>query len=100
MAYIRRRSGERFSLLIYWKGKKHQKGLGTTDPAVATRIKADVEEQLRRIRNGEAPKATHLLDEGFSIVDVLFGCPEIDKRLASDPEANPLTLRNLSDAYL
>ena len=100
MAYLRQRSGGRFSVLIYWDGKKHRKGLGTTDPAEAAGIKIDVEEQLRRIRNGEAPKATQLLDEGFSIVDVLFGCPEIDKRLASDPEANPLTLRELSDAYL
>ena len=97
MAYLRRRSGGRFSLLIYWKGKKHQKGLCTTDSTDAAQIKLDVEEQLRRIRNGEASKATQLLDEGFSIVDVLFGCPEIDKRLASDPEANPLTLRELSD---
>ena len=100
MAYLRRRSGGRFSLLIYWKGKKHQKGLCTTDSTDAAQIKLDVEEQLRRIRNGEASKATQLLDEGFSIVDVLFGCPEIDKRLTSDPEANPLTLRELSDAYL
>lgn len=33
-------------------------------------------------------------------MDVLFGCPEIDKRMASDPNGNPLTLRDLSDAYL
>ena len=100
MAYLRKRSGGRFSLLIYWQGKKHLKGLGTTNPAEAAQIERDAEEQLRRIRNGESPKATQLLDEGFSIVDVLFGCPEIDRRLASDPNANPLTLRELSNAYL
>jgi integrase len=100
VAYLRTRSGGRFFLLIYWKGKKHQKGLCTTDPAAAARIKVEVEEQLRRIRSGESPKATQLLGEGFSITDVLFGCAEIDKKLASDPEVNQLTLRALSDAYL
>jgi site-specific recombinase XerD len=100
VAYLRQRSGGRFFLLIYWKGKKHQKGLGTTDPAAAARIKLEVEEQLRRIRSGDSLKATQLLYEGFSITDVLFGCPEIDKKLASEPEANSLTLRALSDSYL
>ncbi len=73
MAYLRRRSGGRISLIIYWGGRKHPKGLCTTDPAEAARIKSDVEEQLRRIRNAEGPRATQLLDEGFSIVDVRFG---------------------------
>ena len=39
MAYIRRRRGGRLFLLINWRGKKHQKGLGTIDPAAAARIK-------------------------------------------------------------
>lgn len=100
MAYLRKRSGGWYSLLIYRNGKKHPKALYTTDLSEATRIKREAEEQLQRIRDGESPQAIQLLDEGFSIVDVLFGCPEIEKRLASEPQANPLTLRELSDAYL
>ena len=100
VAYIRKRRGGSLSILIYWDGKKHQKGLGTTDPSEAARIKREVEEQIERLRKGEAPEAMKLLNEGFSITDILFGCPEIDKRQAADPNANPLTLRELSDAYL
>ena len=49
MAYLRQRSGGRISLVIYWEGKKHPKGLSTTDPAEAARIKRDAEEELQRI---------------------------------------------------
>jgi len=77
VACLRQRSGSDYTLVVYWGGEKHSKALRTTDPAEAARIKLDVEEQRRRIRNKEAPKATQLLDEGFSIVDVLFGCAPV-----------------------
>lgn len=52
MAYLRKRSGSGYTLVVYWGGKKHPKALHTTDPTEAAKIKLDVEEQLRRIRTG------------------------------------------------
>ena len=81
MASLRKRSNGKYSLDFRWKGKAHIKALGTDNEQEAEQIKKDAEDQLARIRRGESALASRLLAEGFSILDVLFGCPEIASRL-------------------
>ena len=97
MAAIKKRAKGKLSLTFWWKGKQQIKALGTDDPQEAERIKKDAEEQLASIRRGESAVASRLLAEGISIVDVLFGSPEVTARLGNPTDDNPLTLAELLD---
>jgi integrase len=100
MAFIRERSNGMLSLDFCWKGKRYIKALQTTDEREAKKIKKKTEDQLSRIRRGQSIQATRLLAEGISIVDVLFGSPQVTMRLGSTSDDNPLTLADLADGYL
>ena len=100
MASLRRRSNGKYSLDFRWKGKPHIKALGTDDFQEAEQIRKDAEDQLARIRRGESALASRLLAEGFSILDVLFGSPEIASRLTETAEGNPLPLGELLNGYV
>ena len=100
MASLRKRSNGNFSLVFWWKGKQHIKALGTTDEGEAKQIKKDAEKLLVRIKRGESTISSKLLADGFSIIDVLFGSPEIAARLDLTPEDNPLTIGDLFDGFL
>jgi hypothetical protein len=92
MAFVRKR-GDSYSLTIKWKGKSYIKALKTADEREAEQIKEDAEAQLDRIRQGKSPIAARLLADGISIVDVLFGSPEVALRLGKEPgNDNPLPL--------
>ena len=99
-ASLRKRTNGKYSLDFRWKGKPHIKALGTDDLQEAEQIRKDADEQLARIRRGESAVASRLLAEGISIVDVLFGSPEVTAKLGSATEDNPLTLAELADGYL
>jgi integrase len=100
VAYLRKRSGGGYTLVVYWNGKKHAKALKTSNLGIANQIKHDAEVQIQRIHAGDASEAVKMLSEGFSILDLLFGSPELDQRRAHDPKANDLTIRTLADNYL
>ena len=53
MGYIRTRANGQLVFVFSWKGKKHTKGLGTTDEHAAQQIRQDANDQLDRIRKGE-----------------------------------------------
>ncbi len=99
MAFLRKR-GKKYSLSFKWRGKSYIKALDTTSEREAKRIKKDAETQLDRIKRGRSPAASKLLAEGFSIVDVLFGSPEVATRLDLQPEDSPLTIGDLYDGFL
>ena len=100
MGYIRARANGQLAFVFMWKGKKHTKGLGTTDEQAAEQIRQDANEQLDRIRKGESALASQLLTDGHSIMDVLFGSEEIGHLLASPADDNPLTLSQLKAAFV
>ncbi|NOX58379.1 MAG: hypothetical protein GXP29_05900, partial [Planctomycetes bacterium] len=100
MASLRKRANGKYSLDFRWKGGPHIKALGTDNLHEAERIKKDAEEQLTRIRRGESAVASKLLSEGTSIVDVLFGSPEVTAKLGHATDDNPLTIADLVDGYL
>ena len=100
MAFLRKRASGNYSLSFKWKGKSYIKALGTDNEQEAEQIKKDAEDQIARIRRGESALASRLLAEGFSILDVLFGCPEIASRLTETAEGNPLPLGELLKGYL
>ncbi|MCP4594828.1 MAG: site-specific integrase [bacterium] len=100
MAFLRKRASGNYALSFKWKGKSHIKALGTNDEQAAQAIKKDADEQLARIRRGESAVASRLLAEGISIVDVLFGSPEVTAKLGTATEDNPLTMAELLDGYL
>ena len=100
MAPIRIRSNGKYSLVDGWKGKQYIKALGTTVEHEAKQIKQDAEKQVDRIKNERSPVAAKLLADGFSIVDVLIGSPEVTARLDLKPEDSPLTISDLFEAFL
>ncbi len=100
MAFLRSRTGGQYSLVFCWKGKKVIRALGTKDRREAEQIKKDAEEQLARITQGDSRPASRLLTEGVSIVEVLFGSPEIAARLDWESDHNPLTVAELCEGYL
>ena len=100
MAALRKRAGGRYSLDFRWEGRPYIRALGTTNQNEAARLKRDAETQLQRIRSGRSALAAKLLDEGFSIVDVLFGSPAIATRIGDQPDQNPTTLAELATASL
>ena len=100
MGYIRTRANGQLAFVFSWKGKKHTKGLGTTDEQTAERIRQDANDQLDRIRKGESALASKLLADGHSIMDVLFGSEEIGHLIASPTDDNPLTLSELKEAFI
>ena len=99
MAFLRKR-GKKYSLSFKWRGTSYIKALDTSSEREAKQIKKDAEQQLNRIKNGRSPVAAKLLADGFSIVDVLFGSPEVAARLHLQPEDSPLTIGDLFDAFL
>ncbi|MFQ5463534.1 MAG: tyrosine-type recombinase/integrase [Phycisphaerae bacterium] len=100
MGYVRTRTNGQLAFVFSWKGKKHTKGLGTTDEKVAEQIRQDANAQLDRIRKGESALASKLLADGHSIVDVLFGSEEIGHLIASPADDNPLTVSQLKEAFI
>ena len=101
MAFIRKRANGQLSLVFWWEGKQYIKALKTADEGEAQRIKQDAEAQLDRIRKGKSPIAARLLADGISIVDVLFGSPEVALRIGKEPgNEKPLPLGELTKAYL
>ncbi len=101
MASLRKRSNGKYSLDFRWKGKAYIKALGTDDEQEAEQIKKDAEAQLDRIRRGESALGARLLADGISILDVLFGSPEVALRISKEPgNENPLPMGELTKAYL
>ncbi len=95
-----------YNIKLHWKasGERKQKpyarSLRTTDLQTAERIRRDVEDQLERINSGRSPVASRLLGDGFSIIAVLFGSPEVATRLDEESDHNPLAIGYLCDGYL
>ncbi|MCH7702890.1 MAG: site-specific integrase [Planctomycetes bacterium] len=95
-----------YNIKLHWKasGERKQKpytrSLRTTDLQTAERIRRDVEDQLERINSGRSPVASKLLADGFSIIAVLFGSPEVATRLDGESDHNPLAIGYLCDGYL
>lgn len=100
MAFLRQRNGK-YSLTFKWRGKSFIKALGTTDEQKAKQIMDDSEAQLDRIRQGKSVLAAKLLADGFSILDVLFGSPEVALHAGKESSTdNPLTIGELVTAYV